>query len=513
MIQYKMFELSLNGPVPEKNFAQVDLTATFTNGESSTTVNGFYDGGGIYKVRFLPEETGEYHWRVTGIIEAEGSECCHPEQGFHGKVIAEDLHFRHADGTRYIPFGTTVYALAHQPDELVAETLNTLKNAPFNKVRMCVFPKHYDYNHNEPPFYPFVKDSQGKWNVYRPCLDFWHRFENILDRLEALEIQIDLILFHPYDNWGFAELSQEENLVYLDTVLRRLSARPGIWWSLSNEYDLCNAKTLEDWYIIEKFVAENDPFHHLLSCHNCFQPWDFTRPYITHVSLQTKTLARVAEWREKYHKPVIIDECGYEGNLPESWGCLSAFEMTARFWRAMVTGGFCTHGETFLDEDNEVIWWAKGGVLKGKSPERIAFLHNIMDSLPGPIDPCPDRLMEAVSLSNKVSLQESLPHVSPQFMGGIKAILATEPAELSRTIEWEKTYKGHCGKDAFLTFYDRRCYAKDTLLLPEDMHYTVEIIDIWEMSRTKIAANVSGQVSIRLPAKEGIAVLAVKESQ
>ena len=29
------------------------------------------------------------------------------------------------------------------------------------KVRHCVFPKHYDYNHNEPPYYAFEKDADG----------------------------------------------------------------------------------------------------------------------------------------------------------------------------------------------------------------------------------------------------------------------------------------------------------------------------------------------------------------
>ena len=61
-----------------------------------------------------------------------------------------ETHFRYADGTWFYPFGTTVYAFSHQEDERVAETFETLAEAPFNKIRMCVFPKHYDYNHNEP---------------------------------------------------------------------------------------------------------------------------------------------------------------------------------------------------------------------------------------------------------------------------------------------------------------------------------------------------------------------------
>ena len=65
----------------------------------------------------------------------------------------------------YYPFGTTVYALAHQEESIIEETLDTLKNSPFNKVRMCVFPKHCQYNNNEPRFYPFEKmrTNRGMW--------------------------------------------------------------------------------------------------------------------------------------------------------------------------------------------------------------------------------------------------------------------------------------------------------------------------------------------------------------
>lgn len=38
----------------------------------------------------------------------------------------------------------------------------------------------------------------------------------------------------------------------------------------------------------------------------------------------------------------MIDETGYEGNLPFGWGNLSAFELVNRFWTVCVQGGYCT---------------------------------------------------------------------------------------------------------------------------------------------------------------------------
>ena len=65
--------------------------------------------------------------------------------GKHGMVKAVGTHFEYEDGTYYYPFGTTIYALAHQSEELIDKTMATLRKSPFNIVRMCVFPKHYQY--------------------------------------------------------------------------------------------------------------------------------------------------------------------------------------------------------------------------------------------------------------------------------------------------------------------------------------------------------------------------------
>ena len=68
---------------------------------------------------------------------------------------------------------------------------------------MCVFPKHYQYNNNNPLYYPFEKRPDGSWDTGKPVKEFWNNMESIIRRLDEMEIQCDLILFHSYDNWGF----------------------------------------------------------------------------------------------------------------------------------------------------------------------------------------------------------------------------------------------------------------------------------------------------------------------
>lgn len=522
MKQYECYELRLNGPEPADH-ARVDVDGSFEMNGTVTAVKGFYAGDGIYIVRYLPTEAGLCRYRVTGMVNAEGEIVCEAAaDSVHGLVRAEGTHFRHEDGTYFYPFGTTVYALIHQEDALMAETMESLKAAPFNKIRFCVFPKHYDFNHNEPPFYAFEKKQDGGWDVTRPCFAFWDRLETVLVQLGKMGIQGDLILFHPYDRWGFADMPQADNLIYLAYLLRRLAAFPNVWWSLANEYDLCGAKSVADWEEIETFVAEHDPYHHLLSNHNCFKNWDFTRPNVTHACIQTKALYKVSEWRRQYNKPVVIDECCYEGNIQHVWGSISGREMTNRFWRVVTMGGYCTHGETFLetgaalgsaealrgeDVHEEILWWSRGGRLKGESPARIAFLRGIVEELPGPVEPTANWIMEILQLP-----PDEKERRMEQAGTFVRAMLQMGD-ELKEFCASEFTYQGRCGEEAYLTFYDMRTCAKDVLELPETDTYRVELIDTWNMTRTVLSEHASGKTALSLPGREGMAVLAVKNRE
>ena len=58
-----------------------------------------------------------------------------------------------------------------------------------------------------------------------------------------------------------------------------------------------------------------------------------------------------------------------------------------RFWECIIAGTYPGHGETYLDPD-DVLWWSKGGVLRGESPARIAFLReDPRDAPPEGIEP------------------------------------------------------------------------------------------------------------------------------
>src|SRR5215510_5912029 len=58
------FEVSLAGPASGNPFTEVRFGAHFRHGHRVVDADGFYDGGGTYRVRFMPDETGEWTYNT-----------------------------------------------------------------------------------------------------------------------------------------------------------------------------------------------------------------------------------------------------------------------------------------------------------------------------------------------------------------------------------------------------------------------------------------------------------------
>ena len=277
--RWNVFEWVCKGPTEGNPFVEQKLEAEFCSAEEQVRVAGFYDGGGVYRLRFMPSFTGEYTFRVTASFPLEQAEgtfiVTAASAANHGPVRVRDTwHFAYEDGTPYISLGTTCYVWELQSEEQVRQTLHTLAQSPFNKIRFCVFPKHYVYNFREPFAYPYEgtpMDSSvlteanfasfdghaegNNWNFERFNPVYFRRIETCIAALRDLGIQADVILFHPYDRWGFSCMPREADELYLRYVTARFASFRNVWWSLANEYDLMQDKTLSDWERIAELVC------------------------------------------------------------------------------------------------------------------------------------------------------------------------------------------------------------------------------------------------------------------
>jgi len=461
--QWGVAEIVLRGPTGGNPYLDVSWSAIFSQGEKHITVPGFWDGDGTYRVRFSPPTSGKWRYETrstTPELNGKTGELAviSPTTSNHGPVQVSDTYYlKYADGTPYHQFGTTCYAWVHQTRELQEQTLATLSASPFNKIRFCVFPKSYIYNQNEPELFAFRKGDDGKFDFSRPNPTFWHHFETRILDLQKLGIEADIIIWHPYDRWGFAEMSKAEDDRYLRYCIARLSAFRNVWWSLANEYDFMvelrpdhrGNKQWEDWDRFFGILQKEDPHQRLRGIHNGKQWYDHTKGWVTHASLQTSDMQGGTRFREYYHKPVIYDECRYEGNIDRNWGQLTAREMVQRFWLGTMSGCYVGHGECYNDPQ-DILWWAKGGVLRGASPKRIQWLKDLMAQAPA--------FHELKPMADLVLAKEG------------------------------EYYMAYC-----------RDSAAKTILLACSQPYRVDLIDPWEMTVTTIGTASPGQYTCRSP--------------
>jgi hypothetical protein len=463
--KWDTYEVWFAGTDTDEAYVEVELTAIFSCHNRSIWVRGFYDGNGRYGLRYMPDTEGV--WSYTTQSNAEeldgltGEFDCIKAKSNGPVVVSKGgklARLGYADGSDYSCIGTTCYCWTHQGEELENKTLKTLAKGQFNKIRMCIFPKHYVYNSNDPEFYPFAASKDGdayQWDFSRFDPRYWRHLEKRIIQLRDLGIEADLILFHPYDRWGFDRMPHQVNLDYLRYAVARLSSYRNVWWSFANEYDLMRNKSLIEWDEYFKLVATEDPAGHLRSIHNCNGFYDYTKSWVTHCSIQSSEIEKVPQWLEIYEKPVVIDECCYEGDIPEQWGNITAMELVNRMWTGFSLGGYVGHGETYLSQD-DVLWWSRGGVLRGEAPERILFLRNIIESMP----------------KNPTWAQEH-----PWRVDGL-----------------------NFGDEKFLYYYGVHQPSLKYYKLPEGKSYEAEIFDAWNMTIEKSGMH-TGEAVIPLPAK------------
>jgi hypothetical protein len=404
--RWDIYELSLEGPEDGNPFADVQLQVRFEHGSGVREVRGFYDGNGVYRIRFMPEQEGEWSYTTSSnVAELDGKtgafNCSPAGPGNHGPVhVDRKHHFSYADGTPLFVMGTTAYAWTYRPEEVCHQTLESFSRYGFNKIRMLFFPKHYgDGKYIDVSYDPPVLPFQGEKNDFDFSyfdVEYFRNFENRVRELRDRNIQADVILFHFYDfkHWGIdVGMSGEDDLFFLDYLIARLSASRNVWWSLANEYDLLIpdegghrvVTDRKDWDRIGSFIEEKDPYDHPRSVHNV--PFGFIYPdadWLTHVSYQhSNTYALAMDVKRRFAKPVINDEYQYEGNVPQNWGNASPELELIRHWQAAMAGIYATHGEAYrIDDNSKDIFWSYGGNLVGDSPKRLSFLKQIIESCP-----------------------------------------------------------------------------------------------------------------------------------
>jgi hypothetical protein len=136
----------------------------------------------------------------------------------------------------------------------------------------------------------------------------------------------------------------------------------------------------------------------------------------------------------------------------------------------------CNHADVDAASDaaaraetsRDVLWWSKGGVLKGHSQERIKFLRGSVESAPGYLKP-------------SVIFPSWMPFSSVTY-----------------------------NNEYFLAYFNMDQPRSMVLNLPVNSEFNIEVIDAWNMTIKQVPGKFKGRCLVELPQKPMTAIRVTK---
>lgn len=365
-------------------------------------VEGFHCGEDLWKLRFVPDEEGEWRYLLRGegvalFVEGTLQAIAPRVAGFIGIHPDNPYAFAYADKTPFFPMGDTCYGLHDDSPitpELRREYLETRRKQNFNFVRMSI-------GHSTKRA---IADSSTYWawggTPEKPDLDrinprFFDSLEAVLREMEARGMNAELLLLNfyrtPFTDTSLWTPSRER--LWLRYVIARFASFKNIFlWTLANEYEThpdgkyrLDAGDVEWAKRTAQMVKSLDPYGHPITVHPVISSNakgasprdDFEPPWriggffgksdaLTVLSQQTSTTTNLM-WDEKlqcwtgdgagveksiavdrvFSKPVLNMESGYEylvGYPTMRQQVYQTDRVRRACWRIVCAGGYFAAG-------------------------------------------------------------------------------------------------------------------------------------------------------------------------
>jgi hypothetical protein len=403
--RWEMHEFSAKGRARVTNpFRDAALVGEFISPSGKTNViDGFYDGDETWRLRFVPDEEGEWAYLLRGegveILQRGKLRCTKARtRGFLSVHPENPYAFAHADGTAFFPMGDTCYGLYDDSPitpELRAEYLKVRRAQGFNFVRMTI-------GHSE--WRAATNSAYWAWGgtAQKPDLDrlnpiFFRGFDGLMHQLRTNGMNVELLVLNfyrrPFTDTNAWTAARER--LWLRYVVSRYAAFDNVFlWTLANEYEthpegryrLDFPGDVEWAKATARFIKACDPHKHLVTVHPVISasrrgesprapfdsPWRIGEFFgeddaMDVISQQTGGSGDGAVWDDKlqcwtgdsttlvasltadrrYRKPVLNTENGYEylrGHPTEKKQVHHTDKVRRSAWRIVCAGGYFAAG-------------------------------------------------------------------------------------------------------------------------------------------------------------------------
>jgi hypothetical protein len=284
--RWSMHEFSASGKSHGQNpFIDSVLVGDFTSPSGKQiSIDGFYDGDDVWRLRFAPDEEGEWTYRLHGegveIYQTGTLLCTKPTtRGFIGLHPGNSYAFAFSDTTAFLPMGDTSYGLFDDSPitpALRTEYIKTRRGQRFNFVRMMV--GHSEVRAASDPSYWAWGGTAQNPDLDRFNPAFFRAFDALMNQLRAAGMNVEMILLNlyrkPFNDPSVWTSARERQ--WLRYLIARYAAFDNIFlWTIANEYETHpdNKYRLDypadvDWAkATARFIKANDPRKHLVTVH------------------------------------------------------------------------------------------------------------------------------------------------------------------------------------------------------------------------------------------------------
>ncbi len=340
----------------------VNVTFQGTSGAAlgtALTVQGFWEGGDLYRVRFAPHKLGDWSWQSSssdaGLNNKSGAFTCAgtlaaPHVSMRGHVRESKAYpytFAHADSTPLFLLGDTQWSFATDAitwptefqtyvDARAAQGFNYVHGLIYN-----VYPKGNEGNEGGFIFRSSDVDSLN------PA--FFRALDQRVAYMNAKGLVVGLMFAWGNGGWlNFETTTQVDRFVRY--VINRYAAY-NVFWITAGEYE--EAAPIGGYTRIGDLVVSHDVYDHPVTIHTTHTSADDFGNAAWHTTIYQQVFhSRQVTVDRKYSKPVINSEYGYEGDQ-------SAEAVRQDAWQIVMRGGFGVYGDTTTFHFNAVMTQAE----------------------------------------------------------------------------------------------------------------------------------------------------------